>query len=73
MRPRRLTDFEIQRHFQNEHQFNVVCSRNNLPTIKDWACVIYLDEYDIGTHWVPVYFKNNDATKILMILVLKIF
>ena len=36
MSPHPLTNFEIQRHYQNEPRFNEVLSRNNLPkTIKD--------------------------------------
>ena len=30
---------------QNEHKFNGVCSRNNLPEIKDGAYVTNLDEF----------------------------
>ena len=51
MPPHPLTNFKIQRHYENEPRFNVVFSRNNLPkTIKDGACEITLDEYaDVGT------------------------
>ena len=50
--PHPLTNFEIQRYYQNEPRFNGVFSRNNLPLkIKDGAYVTNLDEYaDIGTH-----------------------
>ena len=30
-----LINFEIQKYYQNEHKFNGVWSRNNLPKIKD--------------------------------------
>ena len=30
-----LTNFPIQRYYQNEPKFNGVYSRNNLPKIKD--------------------------------------
>ena len=30
-----LTDFEIQKHYQNDPKSNGVYSRNNLPKIKD--------------------------------------
>ena len=44
MPPHPLTNFEIQRYYQNEPRFNGVFSRNNLPkTIKDGAYVINLD------------------------------
>ena len=36
-----LTNFEIQKYYQNESRFNSVYSRNNLPEkIKDGAYVI---------------------------------
>ena len=58
-----LTNFEIQKYYQNESRFNGVYSRDNLPKIKDGAYVINLDEYfDIGTHWVALYIHNNDVT-----------
>ena len=47
-----LTNFEIQKYYQNKPRFNRVYSRDNLPDkIKYGACVINLDEYsDVGTH-----------------------
>ena len=58
-----LTNFEIQKYYQNEPRFNGVYSRDNLPKIKDGAYIINLDEYsDIGTHWVALYVHNNDVT-----------
>ena len=66
-----LTNFEIQKYYQNELRFNGVYSRDNLPKIKDGAYVTNLDEYsDIGTHWVALYVggaspkdvQNNDVT-----------
>ena len=33
--PHLLTNFEIQKYYQNESKFNGVYSRNNLPKIKD--------------------------------------
>ena len=46
----------MQKYYQNEHRFNAVYSRDNLPKIKYGAYVINLDEYsDIGTHWVALY------------------
>ena len=52
MPPDPLTNFEIQKHNQNEPRFNGAYSRNNLPEkIKDVAYVINLDEYtDRDTH-----------------------
>ena len=63
MKPHPLTNFEIQKHYQNEPRFNGVYSRDNLPKIKDGAYVINLDECsDTGTHWVALYVINNDVT-----------
>ena len=63
MPPHPLTNFEIQKYYQNEPRFNGVYSRDNLPKIKDGAYIINLDEYsDIGTHWVALYIQNNDVT-----------
>ena len=61
--PHPLTNFEIQKYYQNEPRFNGVCSRDNLQKIKDGAYIINLDEYsDIGTHWVALYVQSNDVT-----------
>ena len=50
--PHPLTNFEIQKYYQNEPKFNGVFSRDNLPNkIKDGPYTINLDQYsDIGTH-----------------------
>ena len=67
MPPHPLTNFEIQKYYQNEPRFNGIYSRDNLSErssteIKDRAYVINLDEYcDIGTHWISLYEQNNDA------------
>ena len=64
MPPHSLTNFEIQKYYENESKFNGVYSRDNLPhKIKDGAYIINLDEYsDIGTHWVALYVNNNNVT-----------
>ena len=61
MLPHPLTNFEIQKYYQNEPRFNGVFSRNNLPKkIKDGAYVINLDEYvDVGTHWIALFCNRN--------------
>ena len=61
--PYPLTNFEIQKYYQNEHNFNGVYSRNNLSKIKDEAYVINLDDYEsTGTHWIVLYVKtSNDS------------
>ena len=45
MPPHPSTNFEIQKHYQDEPGFNEVYSRDNLPKIKDGANVINLGEY----------------------------
>ena len=62
MPPHPLTNFEIQRYYQNEPRFNGVFSRNNLPLkIKDGAYVINLDEYaDVDTHWIALFCNGNE-------------
>ena len=58
-----LTNFEIQKYYQNEPRFNGVYSRDNLLKMKDGAYVINLDEYsDIGAHWVAFYVRNTNVT-----------
>ena len=53
MPPHPLTNFEIQKYYQNESKFNSVFSRNNLPKIKNGVYIINLDEYEsIRTHWM---------------------
>ena len=61
MPPHPLTNFEIQKYYQNESRFNGLYSRDNLTKMKDGAYRINLDEYsDIGTHWVALYVHNDD-------------
>ena len=57
MPPHPLTNFEIQKYYENEPRFNGVYSRNNLlKKIKDGAYVINLDEYaDVGTHCIALF------------------
>ena len=62
--PQPLTNFEIQKYYQNDARFNGVYFRDNLPDkIKNGAYVINLDEYShIGTHWIALYILNDKAT-----------
>ena len=62
--PYALTNFKIQRYYQNEPRFNEVYSRDNLyDKIKDGGYIINLDEHsDIGTHWIVLYILNNKVT-----------
>ena len=55
-----LTNFEIQKYYQNEPKFNGIYSRNNLSKIKDGAYIINLDEIELKvTHWVALKLKCN--------------
>ena len=60
--PDPLTNFEIEKYYENEPRFNGVISRNNLPKkIKDEAYIINLDEYaDVGTYWIALFCKKNE-------------
>ena len=62
MQPHPFTKFEIQKYYQNEPTFNDVCSRNNLPEIKDVIkYVINVDEFkSIGTQWKASYVNYNN-------------
>ena len=47
MLPHPLTNFEIQKYYQNEPRSNRVFSRNNFPKkVKDGAYA------DVGIHWI---------------------
>ena len=41
-----LSNFEIQKYFQNKAKFNGACSRHNLSKVKDGAFITNLDEYE---------------------------
>ena len=62
MMPHPLTNFEIQKYYENEPRFIGVFSRDNLPKkIKDGVYVINLDEYaDTGTHWIALFCNKNE-------------
>ena len=63
MPPHPLTNFEIQKYYQNESKFNGVYSRNNLSKIKGGAYIINLDDYElVGTHWTLLYVNDDDVT-----------
>ena len=62
--PHPLSNFQIQRYYQNEPRFNGVYSQDNLSNkIKDGSYIINLHGYsDIGTHWIALYALNNNVT-----------
>ena len=58
-----LSNFGIQKYYQNEPKFNGVYSKNNLPKIKDGEYVLNLDGSKlIGAHWITLYVNNNSLT-----------
>ena len=61
MPPHPLTNFEIQKYYQNEPRFNGVFPRNNLPKkIKDGAYAINIDEYvDVGSRWIASFYNRS--------------
>ena len=63
MPPYPLTNFEIQKYYQNEPRFNGVYSRNDLPEkMKDGAYAINLDEYaGVDTNWVALVCNRIEA------------
>ena len=61
MPPHPVTNFEIQKYYNNEPRFNGLYSRDNSRKIKDEAYIINLDEYsDIRTHWVALWVNDNN-------------
>ena len=63
MQPHSLTNFEIQKYYQNELKLNGVYWKNNLPKIKDETYVINLYEYkSIRTHWIGLYLNGDNVT-----------
>ena len=62
MPPHPLTNFGIQKYYENIPKFNGVYSRNNLSKIKDGEYIRSLDEYvSKGTHWITLYVNNNNV------------
>ena len=63
MLPDPLTNFEIQKYYQNKPKFSGIYSRNNLLKIRDGAYVINLDEFkSIQTHWIALYVNGDNVT-----------
>ena len=58
-----LTNFDIQRYYQDEPRFNGVYSRDNLPNKLQYEVyVTNLDEYvDVGTHLIYLYVNDNNG------------
>ena len=62
MLPHPLTNFEIQKCYENEPTFIRVFWRDNMPKKrKDGAYVINFDEYaDVGTHWIALFCNRSE-------------
>ena len=55
-----LTNFEIQKYYQNDPKFNGVYSRNSLSKIKDGVYIKNIDEHEsVGTHWIALYVNTD--------------
>ena len=56
MPPLPLTNFEIQKYYQNEPKFNDIYSRCN-----KYSYAINLDKFkSIETHWIAFYMNGNN-------------
>ena len=57
-----LTNWEIMHYFKNAKGFNGVFSRNNLPKLKNGACVINLDHSkNTGRHWIVIFMNSSEV------------
>ena len=57
-----LTNFEVQKYYQNESKVNGVYSRNNLSQM-DEMYIINLDKYEsIGIHWIALHLNAENVT-----------
>ena len=62
MSRRCLTNFEMQKYYQNEPEINGVYSGNDLPKTKDGEYVINLDQdKSTRTHWIALYVDGNNV------------
>ena len=63
MLPHSLSNFEIQKYYQNKPKFNGSYLRNDLPETMDGTNVNNLDEYKSkGTHQVVLYVDDDNVT-----------
>ena len=61
-----LTNFEIQKYYQNKPEFKGIYSRNNLFKIKYRGYLFNLDEYKLmGTHWIALYVNGDTVTYLI--------
>ena len=61
--PHPLTNFEIEKYYEKEPQFQGVFSRNSLPKrSRDGGYVVNLDDLGrSGTHWVALFIQKKGA------------
>ena len=70
MLPNSLINFEIQKYYQNESNFNGVYSRDSLHKIR-WACLLNLDQYEsAGSHWIA---PGEDSGLVKLVVMTNIF
>ena len=63
MPPHSLTNFQIQKYYQNEPEFNGVYSRDNLSKIMNGAYITNLEEFEsIETYWIALYVNAENVT-----------
>ena len=63
MPPHHLTNFQIQKYYQNKPKFKGVYSRNILPKIKNKICARNLDDQEsIESHWIVFYVDVDNVT-----------
>ena len=73
MPPHPLTNFEIQKYFENKPKCNGVYSRKHLSKINYGTYIINLEEYKlVEAHWIALHINDNKEP-ILIALQLKIF
>ena len=61
MPPHPLTNFEIQKYYQNKPKFDGIFYRNNISKLKNGEYVINLDEFkSVGTHQIAFYVNGNN-------------
>ena len=62
MPPYPLSNFEIQKYYQNEQKFIGVFSRDNLDKKnKGWGIRNKFDEFaEVGTHWIALFCKKSE-------------
>ena len=58
-----LTNFEIQRYYQNKPKFNGIYLRDDLHKVKGGAYVLNLDEHEsVGTYWMTLHVHGYKVT-----------